>query len=286
MSARKSLRGRTLAPGAAILVCMATLAGCAAQLASKPGLFDARREPVTLPNRSVHLTYVRPVKPRAPFLILYASGDAGMTGTSNAVFEHLADQGYYVAAYSSREALRPTKRSGEPMEISEAAADVAAMIAQAKRGLSLPEQTPTVVAGTSRGASMVVFAAAEPTVRSAVAGAIAIALTRESDYLRAPDPAHRGPAIQLDDKGGLLTYPIVARLDWLPVAVIQSTGDSYVTAAEWRRQLGPDTATRRLYEVEARNHGFSGGRDALLRALDDALHWVAAAIAAVSPPTP
>jgi hypothetical protein len=31
---------------------------------------------------------------------------------------------------------------------------------------------------------------------------------------------------------------------------------------------------RRLYEVAAKNHGFSGGREEMLRDLEDALQWI------------
>lgn len=59
-----------------------------------------------------------------------------------------------------------------------------------------------------------------------------------------------------------------------PFAVIQSTNDSYVPAAESRQLLGADTATLRLYQVEAEDHGFSDARDKLMQDLDDALHWI------------
>jgi hypothetical protein len=56
--------------------------------------------------------------------------------------------------------------------------------------------------------------------------------------------------------------------------VIQSTGDKYVPATEARKLFRPDTPTRHLYSVEASNHGFSGGRDEMLKDLDDALAWI------------
>jgi hypothetical protein len=59
-----------------------------------------------------------------------------------------------------------------------------------------------------------------------------------------------------------------------PLAVIQSTNDSYVPSAESRQLLGPDTATLRLYEVQAKNHGFSDARPKLMQDLDDALRWI------------
>jgi hypothetical protein len=78
----------------------------------------------------------------------------------------------------------------------------------------------------------------------------------------------------VDDRGRIQTYPALARLESIKLAVIQSTGDSYVPADEARTLFGPDTATRRLYAVKARNHGFDGGRDELLKDLDAALDWI------------
>ncbi len=121
---------------------------------------------------------------------------------------------------------------------------------------------------------MVVFTAGVKSLQRHLAGAIAIALTRETDFLRAPPLADRPPSVQVDEKGRIQTYPAIERAGSIPFAVIQSTGDKYVPAEESRRLFGPDTSTRRLYEVDARNHGFGGGRDQLLRDLDDALQWI------------
>jgi hypothetical protein len=142
--------------------------------------------------------------------------------------------------------------------------------------LGLPKSTPLIVTGLSRGADMAVFSAAHEDLSEGVAGAVAIALTLESDYIRAPDPAHRHPGLQVDDKDRILFYPILSRLAPTPVAVIQSTSDRYCSAATSRRLMGPDTPTLRLYPVKAMNHGFDGGRRQLFAFLDEALDWIEA----------
>jgi hypothetical protein len=122
---------------------------------------------------------------------------------------------------------------------------------------------------------MAVFEAGDEKLQPGLAGAIAVALTRESDYLLPPDNPTALPGIVLDEKGGVLTYPAIERLGSHPIAVIQAAGDKYVPAAEARELFGPDTPTRRLYAVDASNHGFRGGRDELLRDVDAALSWIA-----------
>jgi hypothetical protein len=253
------------------------LSACAGHLTSKPGVYDASHESIELPKRTFDITYVKPAVPRAPVaLVVYATGDAGWMGASGDIFEHLAEQGYYLAGFDSRKAIAPNRKTGERMSIPDAGVTLDAMFTHAKRALGLPESTPVIVTGDSRGATMVIFAAAETHVRDGVSGAVAIALTREADYLLAPAPADRDPAIEVDDKGRIQVYPVLKRLDSIPIAVIQSTHDRYVPSAESRRLMGPDTPMLRLYEVKARNHGFDGGRDQLLADLDDAMKWIEA----------
>ena len=59
------------------------------------------------------------------------------------------------------------------------------------------------------------------------------------------------------------------------VCVIQSANDEYVTAAEARRLFRPDSDSRRLQALGARNHSFSDARDALYDAMRSSLLWLA-----------
>jgi dienelactone hydrolase len=266
---------RALRFGSVLVLLMAFMAPSALRAEDKDN-YDESKEEIRLPNRTLDLWCAKPRNPRSPtFLVVFASGDGGMHGVSKATYKHMAEQGYYVAAFSSSDALKRVKSTGQLGTFPEAAAAVTRFIQEAKRLLGLPESTPVVVTGVSRGASFVVFAAGEPSLQPQICGAVAIALTRESDYMKPPDPAERGPHIKLDEKGGILLYPALARLGSIPVAVIQSTHDSYVPAEESRQLMGPDTPTRRLYEVQASNHSFGGGREQLFHDLDEALNWIA-----------
>lgn len=272
------LNRRTWKLRAAVALCLIVVVPCVLMAAgNRP--YDERREDLKFANHSIGLWCAKPTNPRPPtFLVIFASGDGGLHGVSKAIYNHMAEQGHYVAAYSSREALSQVKSTGKFLTFAEAAAAVTTLVREAKRLLDLPESTPTIVTGNSRGASMVVFAAGEPSVKSQICGAVAMALTRESDYVTPPAPAERDAHIKLDDKGGVLLYPALDRLGSIPIAVIQSTKDSYVPAAESRQLMGPDTPTRRLYTVQASNHSFGGARDQLLHDLDEALGWIASTI--------
>jgi predicted esterase len=259
----------------AVAACLiALVCSACAGLQSKPGVYEVVKEPLKAGSRKIHMIYARPAQPKhTDYLVAFATGDGGWRSVSSEVFGHLAEEGYLVAGIDSPAALKPVKRNGERLSTAQAAERVKAAFADAKHDLGLPDSTPVIVVGFSRGATLVAFSAVHPDVRDEIGGAIALALTREVDYLRAP-PAERAPNIQVDEKGRIQIYPALKLLGSTPVAVIQSTNDPYVPATESRQLLGPDTPTLRLYEVEASNHRFGGAHDKMIADVDDALNWI------------
>ncbi len=258
------------------VACLVALVGCAglgARLASKPGEYTVTVQPVHAPHRDIHATYVRPNQNRHPgYLVMFVTGDDGWFGTSRALFTHLADEGYTLAGFSAPEALQGVAESVR-VSTARAAEGMQDLFAQARQHLGLPDSTPIVMVGFSRGASAVAFTAVHPDLRDDLKGAVAIALTREADFLHASE-AERRLGVQVDNQDRIQLYAALKFLGSTPFAVIQSTNDSYVPAAESRQLLGADTATLRLYPVESEDHGFSDARDTLMHDLDDALRWI------------
>ena len=256
----------------AALALALALTGCStAAITSKPGAFDAQRVRVAFRNREIPVTYVKPKEVRHPgYFVVFATGDGGWHGPSAALFSHLADQGYMLAGLSSPEVLnRSAKRRFSPTQ---ATANFANLFARVRRDLGVDSTASMIVVGFSRGASIVAYTAMNPRLRVGMAGAIAIALTREEEYVR-PTTGRRRSELTVDEQG-LQIYPSLAAVKGTRLAVIQSTNDHYVRAAEARELLGPDTPERRLYAVESRNHIFGGGRDVLMSDLEDALRWI------------
>jgi hypothetical protein len=78
----------------------------------------------------------------------------------------------------------------------------------------------------------------------------------------------------MDDKGRLQTYPAIERLGSIPLAIIQSTNDSYVPPASRAARSGP---TRRLAACMRSNRRTTaslaaGAADA---DIDAAMSWIA-----------
>ena len=258
-----------------IVFCLVVVAGCVdTHLASKAGVYEVKSEFLPGPHHTIPVVLVHPLLDRHPgYLAVFVTGDDGWSGTSSALFQHLADEGYALAGFSAPEVLEQVVSGGHLVSTRDAARGLQEMYALSRRRLGLAENTPVITIGFSRGASVVAFAAMHPELQENSAGAVAIALTREADYLYVP-MRERRLGIKFDNHGRLLLYPAVKLLASKRIAVIQSTHDSYVPAAESRQLLGSDTPTLRLYSVESRNHGFSDAREQLMSDLDDALRWV------------
>jgi len=249
---------------------------CGAMIAAQADTAPTQKT-INVGTRTVKLTLARPTADAPPpaFLVVFASGDGGLRGVSKALLVHLSEQNYWVAGFSSPEAFKGIADDSKGQPNYAGARDrLVSIVAQAKQAMGLPEQTPILITGMSRGANVVVAAAGDTVLKPGIAGAVAIALTREFDDLTVPDTVMGRPGVQADDQGRLQTYPSLQRLGSMRLAIIQSTNDSYVRSSEWRRLLGPDTPTRRLYEIESKNHSFGGGKEPLMRALDDAMAWV------------
>jgi predicted esterase len=273
-----------------VLSLSAIACSACAGLQSKPGVYEISKSSIKEGPRRIPLIYARPAQVKHPnYLVVFATGDGGWRSVSLEVFDHLAELGYLCVGINSPDAVKPVKRAGEKMSTAQAAERVKASFAEAKNAFGLPPSTPVIVVGFSRGATLVAFSALHPDLRDQIRGAIALALTREADYLRAP-PSERAPDIQVDNKGRIQIYPALKFLGATPVAIIQSTNDPYVPAAESRQLLGPDTPTLRLYEVESSNHRFGGAHDKVIADVDDALAWIErsrpAAAARAAKPSP
>jgi len=271
----RTLRFARAAWCAGALGALLALSGCSGlAVRPKPGEFDAQRTRVAFRNRELPVMSVKPVVDRHPgYFVVFATGDGGWRGPSSALFQHLADQGLDLVGLSSPEVLNRAQKPHRRFTPTQATANLADLFAAIRRTLGVDSSASLIVVGFSRGASIVAYTAMNQRLRVGLGGSVAIALTREDEYVRAPT-GRRDRNLKSDGHGQLAIYPSLAEVTGTRLAVIQSTNDRYVGAAESRELLGPDTPERRVYAVDARNHLFGGGREELLRDLDDALSWI------------
>ena len=213
---------------------------------------------------TLHLT--APLADSRRILLVYATGDAGWWGQDKDIFNHLSEWGYAAVGFSAREYVHHLGKDALlPREVAD---DYEAIIRTAESSLGLSRSTRTVLVGKSRGAGLAVAAAGAVMLRLRIAGVLAVGLTGEEEYVHRLRRARPRQLVMLQ------TYSYLPQLGNIPVAVIQSTRDSYVPAVEARRLFGPDTALRELVAIEAGDHNFGGAHDRLYDELERSLEWL------------
>lgn len=254
-------RIRLFACGALLL---AAMSACAYRLDSRVPAVLTSETFVRLHGHALRLHLSQPVRDPSPApLLVYATGDAGWWGKDRAIFDHLKESGYDTVGFSAREYVHHLGKN--MLRPSELASDYLAIITTAVATLKMPPATRAVLVGKSRGAGLAVGAAIDSQLNATLAGVLAIGLTREEEYVH----GSRSQELVM-----LQTYARVEDLGQLPVAVIQSSNDEYVPAAEARQLLGPDTAWRVLVPIESRDHNFDGATDVLYMEMKRSLQWI------------
>ena len=261
------------ATGVAVLLVL--VGGCAARSVQPSTAPRAADSTIRLNDHPLQLHFANPGAAGSLPLLVYATGDGGWRRKDLATYRHLVSLGNPLVGFDARDYV--THLGGVPDATTTPARladDYGRIIEAARSALRLPAAYPVVLVGVSRGAGLSVVAAAQRTLRASISGVLAVALTREEEYvarvhrLRIPGSRRRREAARVQ------VYGYLPRIADTPVAVVQSTHDGYLPAAEARQLFGPDTPYRWLQPVQARNHSFGGARDDLYRAMGRSLVWI------------
>ena len=246
----------------AALLCGIATAGCAVH--ARP-LVPDRDATFNDHSLTLHFANARAVAPRP--LLVFATGDGGMHRKDLDMYRHLEALGYPIVGFDARDYVKHLGAS-ETTTPERLADDYRGMIAAAREALHLDPARHVVLVGVSRGAGLSVVAAGE--LHDVVSGVVAVALTREEEYVRwyhrLRVPARPDVMVDVEE--------YLPQLGELPLAVVQSTHDKYLPGADARRLLGPDGPRRWLQVVDADNHSFAGARDQMYEATTRAIGWI------------
>ncbi len=204
--------------------------------------------------------------------ILFAPGDGGWRGFAVTIAENMAASGYDVFGLDTKRYLESFTGSTTltPADIAGDYRVLAAWIAQ-------DSSERVVLAGWSEGAGMAMAAAADPANQKVFQGVLAIGTT-ELNIL----------ALRWKDLGALLakrtpneptfrSIDYVARIAPLPLAMIASSGDEYVSLEVAQRIFAAAREPKHFVAIDARNHHFDGNTDLFFRALREQLQWIISA---------
>jgi hypothetical protein len=262
-------RARLLALG--LMVSLPWMGGCAARarhaLPPSPPVAD---RPIVLNGHPLVLHFANPTGTSHPLLV-YATGDGGWHRKDLSVYHQMVAWGYPIVGFDAHDYVTHlgAMPSTTPARL---AGDYEKIIMLAKDALRLPADYPVVLVGVSRGAGLSVVAAGQRSLRSTLSGVVAVALTREEEYVKRRRLRLRGPRPR--ERVMVAVYEYLPRLADVPLAVIQSTRDNYLPAADARALFGKDTPRRWFQPVQARNHSFGGARPQLYQSMERSLDWI------------
>ena len=273
----ESVRGAVVC----LLVALVSAAGCSLRAARPVTSAGAPIDDymIVLNDHPLRLHFSRGTRSLQYPLLVYATGDGGWHRKDLAAYRQLVSFGHptvgfdahdYVTHLGAMDATTPGRL----------AADYEKIIDAAKETMQLPADYPVVLVGVSRGAGLSVVAAGQRSLRQSINGVLAVALTKEEEYVK-----WRRPLRPLRRRGGqwgrppavpemVEVYDYLPRLAELPIAVVQSTHDNYLPAAAARTLFGPDNPHRWFLSIEARNHSFGGARAQLYDAMNRSLAWI------------
>jgi uncharacterized protein len=255
-------RLRSLLAGALLLA--ATGTGLAAG-APREGLND-----VALRGHRIEV-YYQPHAPGATLRgkVIFAPGDGGWRGAAVAMGAAMASWGYDVFAIDTRNYLKSFTAT-TTLQQRDVAGDFYLL---AEWAAPQPGERVLLV-GWSAGAGLVVLAAASPKYQSQYAGVLTLGLgDRNVIGWRWQDDLTyltKRPA----DEPTFSCLAVMPRVAPVPLVMLQSSRDEYVSAQESHQLFEAAQEPKRYFMIQAQNHRFDGNLQEFYRRLEDALQWV------------
>lgn len=201
--------------------------------------------------------------------ILFVPGDGGWRGFAITITEELAKAGYDVYCIDTRRYLQSFTGAGVL-----STAEISSDFNQTARWIQQGGQERLLLAGWSEGAGLGLAAIADAANRRTFEGLAAIG-TPEYNILawhwtdigaEITKMLPHEPTFKSDD--------FIAKVSPLPLFVIASTSNEYITPEATRALFSAAREPKRLVMIDARDHKYSGNTEGFFRALREGLNWI------------
>ncbi len=222
-------------------------------------------------GKLITLAVYRPAgKPKGT--VFMGSGDVGWVGLATEMSQFLADQGYnvvginirqYLAAFTSGTTTLTTKESPDDY------AQIAAFVRQ--RGLLV---APVIVGGVSEGAAMAVLAASSPKNHPWINGVLSMGLPPTAELGWRWRDAMSWITKKDADEPMFRPKDFLPQISPIPLCLIHSTKDEYVTEADYRLFERVAQEPKKFILINASNHRFTDQKDELKRQVMGCLTWI------------
>lgn len=202
--------------------------------------------------------------------VVVASGDGGWLHLAPHVAQMLASRGFFVVGFDTKAYLESFTTSRSTLQTTDEPRDFQILADFAARGST---RKPILI-GVSEGAGLSLLAATDPQTRSRIDGVIGLGMPDLNELgWRWKDSiiylTHTVP-----NEPTFRTSANAAQVSPAPLAAIHSTHDEFVPVSEIQRVLAAAKEPKRLWIINAADHGFSNNLPELDRTMTEAIAWV------------
>lgn len=204
--------------------------------------------------------------------IIVSSGDGGWIHLAPYVAHVLAAKGFYVIGFDVRAYLASFTSEDTTLRMENAAADFRALAEFAKAG----GPTKPILVGVSEGAGLSLLAAANPETKGHLLGVVGLGLPEKNELGWHWKDSLIYLTHAIPNEPTFSAAAIAASVTPIPLAVIHSTHDEFVSLADVQHVLQQAGEPKRLWIIKASDHRFSDNLSEFEERLLEAVEWVRA----------
>jgi alpha-beta hydrolase superfamily lysophospholipase len=211
--------------------------------------------------------------------VIVSSGDGGWIHLGPHVAAALAAKGFFVVGFDTKAYLESFTSASTTVRLEDVPDDYRTLADYAaappdQRFQSRPSRPKPILIGVSEGAGLSALAATDPKTRLVISGVIALGLPKVNELGWRWKDSLIYVTHQVPNEPTFTSASVVGRLESMPFAVIQSTGDEFVSVPEIRNLLESAQEPKALWIVKAADHRFSGNLVEFHQRLLEAIDWV------------
>jgi fermentation-respiration switch protein FrsA (DUF1100 family) len=202
--------------------------------------------------------------------IVVSSGDGGWVHLAPHVAEVLSARGFFVVGFDTKSYLESMTSGKTGVRVEDEPGDYKVLAEYAARGST---KKPILI-GVSEGAGLSVLAASDPGTKQVIGGVVGLGLPDMNELAWHWKDAliyitHTAP-----NEPMFSSAAFVHNVSPVPLAVIHSTHDEFVSVKELNAVFAAAADPKKLWLVEASNHRFSDNLLVFDQRLSEALEWI------------
>lgn len=233
---------------------------------------SSERLDVLVRGKTLTLAIYQPEVQPSRGTIVVGSGDVGWVGLGPMVAEEVADRGYVAVGVNVRQYLASFTSGKTHLEIADVPADFRAINDQLRQRIPLPR--PVILAGVSEGAALAVLAASDRRNHDWIDGVLTMGLPPTAELAWRWTDVSAWFTKHEPEEPSFAPCDVIASVAPVPLFMIQSRKDEYVSPSDYERLLTAAREPKQLMLIDASNHRFTDRRQELRAAVVSGVTWI------------